>query len=264
MSKSSLGKKIGKKLLKFDDFLQTPVVKKRLKETIKLGPLPVAELSMNHPILTTKDLLMAGAGAAAGYGLSGTSKKDNKMSKSAGAISKLSQFLAESGVPKEMQKQANKGRLANAGLRRSLKVLGIGSAGGASLVGAHHVGQASGKQNQLKQDQDNFKTIVPKIFNAGRVMQARQDASRFKSYLDKNMTGFAGTSKDQQSYTNKHAATKVANAVVNGWENGQVSTSEIQALPETDLQKVAHVLLDRMNQGDNTAKVMWRALTSDS
>lgn len=191
-------------------------------------------------------------------------------------ISKLGQIAAGSPAYDEMQKEANKAKAASSGLSRALKIVGLGTAGGATVVGAHQVGKKSGEASgmekgkavQLKKDQETFKSAVPRIFRAGRVVQARRDQAAFRSYLSRNNPGTAGTSKNsghfrmQSGTSHMKTASEIAEAVVDGWACGEVKTAAVKALPPQDLQKIAGVLVNRMEQGDEMASILWRTLSS--
>lgn len=191
-------------------------------------------------------------------------------------ISKLGQIAAGSPAFDEMQKEASKAKAARSGLSRAIKVVGLGTAGGAAVAGAHQVGKKSGEASgieqgkavQLKKDQETFKAAVPRIFRAGRVVQARRDQAMFKNYLSRNNPGTAGTSKNsghfkmQSGTSHMKTAAEIAEAVVDGWASGQIKTAAVKALPQHDLQKVAGVLVNRMERGDEMASILWRTLAS--
>lgn len=199
---------------------------------------------------------------------------------SASVISKLGQIAAGSSAFEDMKKEGGKAEAAKSGLGRALKVIGIATAGGAAVAGAHSVGKSSGRASgmeegrkaQLQQDQDNFRQAVPRIFSAGRMVQARHDAAAFKGYLDRNNPGTAGTDKNNMNnkdYYNMNGgssytktASAVVEAVVDGWSMGKIKTADVKALPSSDMQKVAAVLVSRMNNGDEMAGILWRTLCS--
>ena len=187
---------------------------------------------------------------------------------------KIAQIVLGSNNRDEIVKEAFKG---SSGMSRALKLTGLAGGVGAAGAGTYHAGKSSGNKSgmetgakqQFTKDQESFKQIAPKIFNAGRITQARQDKAMFKNYLSKNNPGTAGTSKSNGKYSKmshgtSHTKTgmEMAEAVVDGWVTGQVKTASIQTLPGNDLQKVAMVLVDRMNTGDEIAGMLWRALSS--
>lgn len=181
-------------------------------------------------------------------------------------LSKIGQIAVGSTSFDEMEKRAGKEQIARSGLGRALKIVGLTTAAGGALAGAHQAGKSSGRTSgmsegrsaQLKEDQESFREVVPKIFRAGRMVQARQDAESFKGYLSRNNPGMAGTSSSGSMKT----AAEMATAVVDGWARGQIKTAAVKALPPEDIQKIAGELVRRIESGDEMAGILWRTLAS--
>jgi len=191
---------------------------------------------------------------------------------------KIGMILGGMPIAEELEKEANKGRMAGKIIGG---ITGLGAVGGVAYGVGHEFGEDEGEARgvdygrsaQLKQDKQRFGAASKKIYEYGRAQQKRQDMNQFKSLITSPRFSNAMVERSRRIQaqgnpnraigipTTKTASTNdMAEAVYEGWRLGNISIEEMQKLPSSDLAKVASVVVQKINSGDKSADMLWRIM----
>jgi len=129
------------------------------------------------------------------------------------------------------------------------------------------VGEEKGRKKQYEQDVQKFRTHAKRIFDVGRLTGRRNLASdiqrRFSGATSNGVGNTVLPSVRQVKMPKQAGLDKMAEAVYAGWVHGEIEVEKLRTLPPTDMSKLASVVVDRMNNGDDVARILWRLLGND-
>lgn len=180
-------------------------------------------------------------------------------------LAKVANILLRIPDNEDMIKESSK-------LSKALKITGLvgASAGTGAMVGStlgETKGRKKGRQEQLNYDMSRFRTAAKKIYSMGRTHGAMAIVSKIKQRFSSGLKGGNGPSnvhklpKLNPPTIKKASLDNKAVAVYNAWATGQIPTEHLQNLPPSDMAKVAAVVIDRMDDGDKLAHMLWNLLS---
>lgn len=154
---------------------------------------------------------------------------------------------------------------------RALKATGIvGTIGAAAGIGSI-TGERRGRKKQFSEDVPKFRAAAAKIYGAGQRVGAGRVINAIRSRLNNSLKMPRSNKSHGQNVVMpmirppeipKHGYDRKALAVYDGWRTGQIKTAAINNLPPTDLAKIAAVIIDKMDEGDRVAEILWNVISS--
>lgn len=180
-------------------------------------------------------------------------------------LAKVASIFRRMPESEEMAKES-------ANIRTALRATGlVGAAAGGGVFAGSMIGEKKGikkgREVQLAQDLSKFRTAASNIYNMGRSAGAVELATRIKQRFNHGLTGglkaknVSTIPKISTKTIKKASLDKAAESVYQGWLNNNIPIELIRNLPPNDMGKIAAVVLDKMNDGDKVAGILWNLIT---